>query len=355
MRQNKKLMDREGGMNMFFSDEINKNNDKEVEEIRDFLNKYDVVYDNPDKTFVIRDKGNIIATGSASGNILKYFFSDEEYQGQGTMSTIYNSLLNYLMESNIPSFFVFTTPCNRVIFESLGLKEVYSTNRVALFEGGFYNYKRWIDKVKASVKDKEGKRGAIVVNCNPMTLGHKYVIEKALEYADELLIFVVEEDKSIFPFSDRFDILKNEFSSNDKITLIEGGPYIISQGTFPTYFIKKKDEMLDIYTKLDGSIFADKIAKDLGVDIRFFGSEPTDIVTSAYNDSVKEILGVRGIEVKIFERKSLDGTVISASRIRKLIKEDKIDETFKYLPNSTINYLKSDDGKKIIEKIQSEK
>ncbi len=339
---------------MFFSDEINQKNDKEVEDIKEFLNKYDVVYDNPDKTFVIRDKGKIIATGSASGNILKYFFSDEEYQGQGTMSIIYNSLLNYLLENNIASYFVFTTPPNKLIFESLGLKEVYSTDRVALFEGGFYNYNKWVDKVKSSIKDKEGKRGAIVVNCNPMTLGHKYVIEKALEYVDDLLIFVVEEDKSIFPFIDRFNILKNELSSDSRITLIKGGPYIISQGTFPTYFIKKKDEMLDIYTKLDGSIFADKIAKDLEIDIRFFGSEPTDLVTLAYNNSMKEILGSRGIEVEIIERKILGDNVISASRVRKLIKEDKIDEAFKYLPNSTIEFLKSDDGKKIVERIQGE-
>ncbi len=339
---------------MFFSDEINQRNDKEVEEIKDFLNKHDVVYDNPDKTFVIRNKGKIIATGSASGNILKYFFSDEDYQGQGTMSIIYNSLLNYLVESNIPSFFVFTTPDNRLIFESLGLKQVYSTDKVALFEGGFYNYNKWIDKVKSSIKKKQGKRGAMVVNCNPMTLGHKYVIEKALENVDDLLVFVVEEDKSIFPFKDRFNILKNELSSNERIILIEGGPYIISQGTFPTYFIKRKDEMLDIYTKLDGSIFADKIAKDLGIDIRFFGSEPTDLVTLAYNNSMKEILRSRDIEVEIFERVSLDDTIISASRVRKLIKGDKIEEAYKYLPNSTINYLKSDAGQEIIKKIQDE-
>ncbi|MDR7871641.1 MAG: [citrate (pro-3S)-lyase] ligase [Tissierellaceae bacterium] len=338
---------------MFFSDEINKNNEKEIQEITDFLNKHDVVYDHPDVTYVIRDNGIIIATGSAEGNILKYFFSDEEYAGQGAMGIIYNSLLNYLLGNNIASFFVFTTPCNKMIFNSLGLTDVYLTDRVALFEGGFYNYNKWIEKVKLTLKDKKSKRGAIVVNCNPMTLGHKYLIDKALESVDDLLIFVVEEDKSIFPFEDRWNILSNELSHDERITLIKGGPYIISQGTFPTYFIKKKDEMLDIYTELDGSIFADKIAKDLEIDIRFFGSEPTDLVTLAYNNAMKEILESRGIEVKIFERKSLNDTIISASRVRKLIKEEKTDEAFKYLPISTIDYLKSDKGKKIIEKIQS--
>ncbi|HZJ99170.1 MAG TPA: [citrate (pro-3S)-lyase] ligase [Tissierellaceae bacterium] len=338
---------------MFFSDEINKRNNKEIQEISDYLSGYGLEYDYPDVTYVIRDKGKIISTGSAEGNILKYFFSDEEYQGQGTMSIIYNSLLNHLIENNIPSFFVFTTPNNKTIFNSLGLSDVYATARVALFEGGFYNYNRWIDKVKSSIKDKDDKRGTIVVNCNPMTRGHKYLIEKALEYVNDLLVFVVEEDRSVFPFEDRFNIVKNELSHDDRIRVIEGGPYIISQATFPTYFIKKKDEMLDIYTELDGSIFADKIAKDLAIDVRFFGTEPTDLVTLAYNESMKDILSSRDIDVKIIERKSLDKTIISASYVRKLLKENRIDEAFKYLPDSSINYLKSNKGKEIIKKIQS--
>ncbi|MGN9165270.1 adenylyltransferase/cytidyltransferase family protein [Tissierellaceae bacterium HCP3S3_D8] len=336
---------------MFFSDELNTNNEKEVLEIKEFLDNYGVDYDCPDKTFVIRDSGKIIATGSASGNILKYFFSKEEYKGQGAMGIIYNSLLSHLLEEGYDSFFVFTSPNNRAIFQSLGLKEVYSTERVSLFEGGFYNYNSWIHKIKSNLKPKIGRRGAIIMNCNPMTLGHKYLIRRAVEEVDELLIFVVEEDKSVFPFKDRFSILQEELKDIEKIDLIKGGPYIISQGTFPTYFIKKKDEMLEIYTELDGSIFADKIAKDLGIDIRFLGSEPKDMVTLAYNKSLKEILEKRDIEVKIIPRMSLKDEIVSASYVRQLLKEGKMKEAFNFLPNSTIEYLKSDRGQKIISRL----
>lgn len=337
---------------MFFSDEINFNNVKDIEEIKKYLKMNNVDYDLPDKTFVIRDKGQIIATGSADGNILKYFFSKDEYQGQGLMVTIYNSLLNHLFESGYNSFFVFTSPCNKTIFQSLGLKEVYSTNRVSLFEGGFYNYQKWINGVKDSIIPKKGIRGAMVVNCNPMTLGHKYLIETALEEVDDLLVFVVEEDRSIFPFKDRFNIINNELKGNKNIRVIKGGPYIISRGTFPTYFIKKKDEMLDIYTELDGSIFAKKIAQDLEIDIRFFGEEPTDIVTLNYNNTLKKILEDNSIDVKIIKRKQLDKTIISASYVRKLIESSKIEEAYKFLPQATIEYLKSEEGQRIVEKIQ---
>ncbi len=93
------------GYYVFFSDELNQSNEKEVQEIKEFLNNFQVEYDYPDKTFIIRDNGKIIATGSASGNILKYFFSREEYKGQGAMGIIYNSLLNHLLENGYDSFF----------------------------------------------------------------------------------------------------------------------------------------------------------------------------------------------------------------------------------------------------------
>lgn len=312
-------------------------------------------YDFPDITFVIRDNGEIIATGSASGNILKYFFAKCTYSGQGAIGIIYNSLLEYVIEKGYNSYFIFTTPNNKTVFTSLGLSEVYSTDRVILLEGGFYNYSKWISKVKDYVGLKNGRRGVIVVNCNPMTLGHKYLMNRALEEVEELIIFVVEEDLSIFPFETRYNIVANEFKNDDRVKVIKGGPYIISRGTFPTYFIKKKDQMLDIYTDLDASIFADKIAKDLEIDIRFLGSEPIDLVTLAYNKSLKTILEDRKIQVRIIDRIEEGNQPISASYVRKLLKEDKAEEAYKLLPRSTIEFLESEDGKKIIEKIKAVK
>lgn len=50
--------------------------------------------------------------------------------------------------------------------------------------------------------------GSIVMNCNPFTLGHRYLVEEASRQSDLLYIFVVEEDKSDFPFEDRFNMVK---------------------------------------------------------------------------------------------------------------------------------------------------
>lgn len=337
---------------MFFSDELNQSNPLEIDEIKSFLKKFKIDYDLPDKTYVIRDKGKIIATGSASGNILKYFFVDCSYSGQGAIGVIYNSLLDYIIENGYSSYFVFTTPDNKMIFTSLGLNEVISTNSVTLLEGGFYNYDNWLESIKVEVGEKQGKRGTIVVNCNPMTLGHKYLITKALEEVDDLLVFVVEEDASIFPFADRYNILVNEFKDKKRVKVLKGGPYIISKGTFPTYFIKRKDKMLEIYTELDGKIFGDKIGRDLEINIRFLGSEPLDIVTNTYNSSIKQILEENGVEVRIIPRIESGENPISASLVRKLLKDDKFEEAYKLLPESTIAFLKSKKGSAVINKIK---
>ncbi len=336
---------------MFFSDEIYTRNENDVDEIKKYLASHGVNYDYPEKTYVIRDKGKIIATGSVDGNILKYFFTSEEYKGQGTMAIIFNSLLNYLIGKGIDSFFVFTTPDNKRIFKSMGLKEVHSTESVSLFEGGFYNYERWIDGIKKTIGQKQSTRGSIIMNCNPMTLGHKYLIDKALEKVDELIIFLVEEDKSIFPFEDRYSIIKEETKDYDGLKVLASGPYIISQATFPTYFLKEKDSMLEVYTELDGSIFANKIGSDLEIDKRFLGTEPEDMVTSQYNRSLKSILEENQIDVEIIERKKQNDDIISASKVRKLLKDNKLEEAFRYLPESTIAYLKSEKGKTIIKNI----
>lgn len=208
-----------------------------------------------------------------------------------------------------------------------------------------------MEKTKSLIPNKKGSRGAIVVNCNPMTLGHKYLIEKGLEKVDQLIIFVVQEDKSTFPFQDRFNIIQEELKEYENIYVIKGGPYIISQATFPTYFIKKRDEMLDIYTEIDGKIFADKIGKDLEIDIRFFGSEPKDLVTLAYNKTLEGILKAADIGVEIIERKQIEKNIVSASYVRELLSGGQIKEAYKYLPKATIDYLESDNGMKIIKSL----
>ena len=77
------------------------------------------------------------------------------------------------------------------------------------------------------------------MNCNPFTKGHLYLIEKASAESDHLFILIVEEDKSVFPFEKRMELVKRGTEHLDNIDVIPGGSYTISSATFPSYFAKE--------------------------------------------------------------------------------------------------------------------
>ena len=88
------------------------------------------------------------------------------------------------------------------------------------------------------------------------------------------------------------------------VQIISGGDYIISNATFPTYFIKGTEE-LDAQTTLDATVFASRIAPALNITVRFVGDEPTDATTNAYNTAMKKCLpGMESPFILFPEKKS---------------------------------------------------
>ena len=185
--------------------------------------------------------------------------------------------------------------------------------------------KKYLDDI-SKYKTKYNNVGAIVMNCNPFTLGHRYLIETALKSVDYLFIFVVEEDKSFFPFKDRIELIKQGVADLKNITVIPSGRYIISALTFPGYFYKENDNSAIIDSSNDIDIFGKYIAPTLNIKKRFVGEEPIDKVTKQYNETMKERLPLYGIECIEIERKKDDENVISASRVRKYLKEKQFEK-----------------------------
>ena len=73
--------------------------------------------------------------------------------------------------------------------------------------------------------------GAIVMNCNPFTYGHRYLIEEACKIVDLLIIFVVEENQSLFSFAERFAMVCEGTSDLEKVMVVPSGEYILSNET----------------------------------------------------------------------------------------------------------------------------
>lgn len=304
---------------MFYVDRVIKGSSSETA-LREFLLERDVIYEDVDASYIIRDAGEIIATVSVKKNLIKFFYIDDKYQGEGLAIELINSALEEIIAKGYRSYFVFTKAKNENIFTSLSMDVIEKTEDVVLLEGGFFKYKDWIKTIKKDL-DKD-EYNAIVMNANPLTLGHEYLVDKALENDRDLIIFVLEEDASYFSTRDRYEIVKKHYQDNNRVHVYKSGPYIISRATFPTYFLKKDTDKLKVYTELDAKIFARHIAKDLNIKKRYFGTEPIDKVTEKYNEMMKKILSEYGVEAVFIERKTIDGEVISASKVRECYEND---------------------------------
>lgn len=221
--------------------------------------------------------------------------------------------------------------------DNMGLletKKIFNCKEIDLEENEILEYVKNIKKYY-----KEGVNGAIVMNCNPFTLGHQYLIEYASKEVDNLYIFVVQEDKSFFKYEDRFELVKAGTKKYSNVMVLPSGSYIISATTFPGYFYKDYNRDVIIDTSKDIAIFGKYIAPALSIAKRFVGEEPIDYITRQYNNEMRENLSKYGIEFVEIKRKSSEGTLISASYVRKLLESKQWNIIKKLVPETTLNYL----------------
>lgn len=230
----------------------------------------------------------------------------------------------------------------------LSLKEnVYCFDNYNQKSNTFHVDDKEIEKYLCRVSNgwnKEGECGSIVMNCNPFTLGHLYLIETAARQVDKLCIFIVEENKSFFSFEDRIELVKRGTRHLKNLHIIPSGKYIISAVTFPGYFYKDGNTEIEIDTSKDVNIFGKYIAPRMGISKRFVGNEPNDYVTRTYNETLKKMLPQYNVQVIEIPRKKENGKVISASLVRKYLEVKDFDEIMRLVPKSTYDYLKDKYG-----------
>ena len=191
---------------------------------------------------------------------------------------------------------------------------------------------KYLEKVKSMLLLPDGQKGAVVMNCNPMTMGHLYLIEQALESVDFLYIFVVEEDQSEIAFEDRIEMVRRAVSHLKNVFVIPSGKFVISYMTMPIYFEKetRQDDIWDASSDLQ--IFCEKIAPTLEITVRFMGEEPRDKITKQYNDMLRELAPLYGISFIEIPRLELEGEIVSATNVRKWLKEGRLDLVEKVTP-----------------------
>lgn len=186
---------------------------------------------------------------------------------------------------------------------------------------------------------EEKQIGSIVMNANPFTLGHKYLVEYAAKLVDHLYIFIVQENSDAFSFLDRFYMVQEGCHEYTNVTVLSGGKIMASVYSFPAYFQRNGTYDVNVDPSMHLRIFAEQICPILGINQRFFGEEPTDEVTNQLNIYANDVLPGYGVKVTIIKRKKEKGEYISAGTVRRMMQEGRYEEIRNYVPASTFNRL----------------
>lgn len=294
---------------------------------------------------------NVIATGSCFGNTLRCFAVSHEHQGEGLLNQVVSHLMQVQLDRGNAHLFLYTKTDAAKFFVDLGFHEIARVSGTLVFmenrRNGFHRYLQELEQTR-----REGVSAALVLNANPFTLGHQYLVETAAASCDTLHLFVLSEDVSLVPFAARRRMVEDGTAHLPNVLIHDSGPYIISSATFPSYFLKDELSVIEGHARLDLAVFS-QIARALNITARYVGEEPTSLVTARYNEIMAEELPRQGLECVIIPRKESDAGPISASTVRACLKDGNLDAIRALVPATTFEFLASDEAIPIVRRIQA--
>lgn len=306
-------------------------------------------------TLVDETTDEIVAGGGLKGGVIKCVAVADGHKGEAVANQIVSHLIAQANADGHQCVKLFTKPQNQRMFESMSFRLLAEAPKAILMEtgiGGIKRYSEELESEKGKVKSEKsnGKlhhlnpstphpimpsSGIIIMNCNPFTLGHRYLIEQAAQQVETLYILVVREDCSMFSYDERKAIISRGVADLDNVVVCDGSEYSISATTFPTYFLKCLSDASDTQMTLDIDLYRRHIAPALGATVRFVGTEPDDPLTRRYNELMKSMLP----DVREVARLEKNGVAVSASRVRKAIVENHLAQAARLVPPTTVPYI----------------
>lgn len=324
---------------------VKRSENKKIARITQFLRENDLSIDTTVEIFItVTRNEHLIACGGLAGNIIKCVAIDESVRGEGLALTLATELINLAYERFCTQLFIYTKTQNEALFRQCGFFTLARVPGVmVLMENNATRLQQYASYLTTLRRDGN-KIGCIVMNANPFTRGHRYLVQRAAAQCDWLHLFLVKEDTSRFPYEDRLALVRAGTADIEKLTVHRGSEYLISRATFPCYFIKEQSVINHCYTEIDLQIFRNHLAPALGITHRFVGTEPFCKVTASYNADMRRILQdptnpAPPVQLVEIERLQYHGIAISASWVRKLLVKRDFATIELLVPDATARYL----------------
>jgi [citrate (pro-3S)-lyase] ligase len=317
----------------------------DVEQARALLAASQLDVDPHIGTWVLCRSGDrTVACAGLDHNVIKCAAVAQEFRGSSLSLRLGSEVVAVAAQQGYFHLFLYSMPHNRELFRGWGFYPIVEVpGLVVLMEDSPNAIRSYCDTLRRE-KQSGTRIGCAVLNANPFTLGHRYLVESAAAACDWVHVFVVREEASEFSYADRFALVRAGVADIRNVSIHEGSDYIISRATFPGYFLKETAMINHSWAAIDLLIFREYIAPALGITHRYVGTEPLDPVTSQYNREMKcwlEKAPSKSKPVAFVEvpRASANGTVISASAVRKLLLHGDFAGISKLAPKTTLEFL----------------
>ena len=280
------------------------------------------------------EDGRILAGAGLQKDILKCVAVGSDMRSEGLMVLLVSHVLSIAAFRGLHNLKVFTKPEYETVFESLGFHLLAAAPKAILMENGrgLEDYCSYLAGFR-----KAGSSGVVVMNANPFTIGHEYLLQQAAGQVDNLFVIPVKEDLSRFPYAERRDMIRA--GAPEDAIVLEGSDYQISAATFPTYFLKDLSDASETQMLLDIDLFCRHIAPAIGAGVRFAGSEPSDPLTARYNSLMREMLPQYGLEFRELERLCDAAGPVSATRVRTALDRGSYHDAAAITPVACHKYL----------------
>lgn len=309
--------------------------------------------ENIDETYGLFENETLVATASRYQNVIKCVAVDSQVQGGAYFNQIISHLMNRNTDFGYFKHYVYTKPCSKKAFEYLGFKAIEQVeNKLVFMENAISGFDVFLENLKKEQVVAE-KIAAIVMNANPFTLGHQYLVETAAAENDHVFVFVLSEEMSVFTAAIRKQLVQQGTAHLKNVTVLSTENYMVSNATFPSYFLKEADDTTTIQARLDARLFVHHIAPVLNISTRYVGSEPHSVATNIYNEALQKEFADK-LTLKILERKENQQAVISATKVRELLVHADLEKVRLFVPETTFAFLQSAEGQVIINQLKEQ-
>ncbi|WP_425380550.1 [citrate (pro-3S)-lyase] ligase [Spiroplasma endosymbiont of Stenodema calcarata] len=311
-----------------------------LNKIEKLLGSVNLKSDIIEECAVIYDESkNVIATVSRYLNTLKCLAIEPAYQGNNLANKLVTYMIQRIYDQGWNEVFVFTKPDYFSTFQSLGFNIIYQNHNFAFLTNRDDLFKNYLDYL-AKEKTNYNNASVIVMNANPFTKGHLFLVQQASLKSDFVYIIPVKESGSLFTYQQRKTMIELGIQEFKNVKLLEGSNYLVSKNVFPSYFLSSPLAVIQEQTNLDVHIFVDYIAKALQIKTRFVGEEPYSLTTNEYNKTMKTVFMANDLNLIIIPRLSFNEKAISATTARKLFIQGDFDELQRIVPKTSADFLK---------------